>query len=571
VDKHAIALVLDEIGTLLDLHGENSFKAKAFQAAARAIEKADDDATELVRRGELETLAGIGPATARVIRELVNTGSSKYYLDLRARTPNGFYELLAVPKLGAKRIRILHEKLGINSVADLERAARAGEIAALPGFGGRTQEILLEGVNYVRGTLGRRRLFEALDVGPRLLGFVRALPGVVDAEVAGELRRRMETVDGIDIVAAIEPDAREKAIATFMELPGVMETRREGEDRAFARLSDGFMLRLWCAPPKTYPAAVVLATGSDAHVASMRTRAEQQGKALEQVTVASEAELYEKLGLQFVEPELRETGDEIGVAAERELPQLVEMEDLRGCFHCHTVYSDGRNTVAEMAQAAQQRGWRYLGIADHSKYAGYAGGLSADEIAKQHDEIDAWNEANGKKLWVFKGIEADILPDGRLDYEDEPDVLASFDYTVGSVHSSFNLPEPAMTARLIRAMQNPALTFLGHATGRLLLSRAGYKIDVEQVFAAAHELGVAIEINADPYRLDLSWQYWRRGKQVGVRTAINPDAHSMRSLGVVEYGICMARKGWLEKSDVVNTWTLPAVRKFLGQRKTNGR
>jgi DNA polymerase (family 10) len=501
----------------------------------------------------------------------VNTGSSKYYLDLRARTPNGFYELLAVPKLGAKRIRILHEKLGINSVADLERAARAGEIAALPGFGGRTQEILLEGINYVRGTLGRRRLFEALDVGPRLLGFVRALPGVVDAEVAGELRRRMETVDGIDIVAAIEPEAREKAIAIFMDLPGVMETRREADDHAWARLSDGFMLRLWCAAPKAYPAALIAATGSDAHVAAMRARAEQHRKTLEQLNAASESELYEKLGLQFIEPELRETGDEIDIAAAHQLPQLVEMEDLRGCFHCHTVYSDGRNTVAEMAQAAQQRGWRYLGIADHSKYAGYAGGLSADEIAKQHDEIDAWNETNGKKVWVFKGIEADILPDGRLDYEDEPDVLASFDYTVGSVHSSFNLPEPAMTARLIRAMQNPALTFLGHATGRLLLSRAGYKIDVEQVFAAANQLGVAIEINADPYRLDLSWQHWRRGKEVGVRTAINPDAHSTRSLGVVEYGICMARKGWLEKSDVVNTWTLPAVRKFLRQRKANGR
>ena len=570
MDKHAIALVLDEIGTLLDLHGEVSFKAKAFQAAARAIEKADEDVTELVRRGELERIAGIGPATARVIRELVDTGSSRYYQDLRSRTPNGFYELLAVPKLGAKRIRILHEKLGINSIADLERAARAGEIAALPGFGGRTQEILLQGVNYVRGTLGRRRLFEALDVGPRLLGLVRALPGVIEADIAGELRRRLETVDGIDIVAAIEPDSREQAIAIFLDLPGVMETGREGDDRAFARLSDGFMLRLTCVPQHDYPAALVTATGTKAHVDALRAWAQVQDRPVDTLRVESEAELYDTLGLQFVEPELRETGDEIEVAARHNLPALVELADLRGCFHCHTVYSDGRNTVAEMASAAQERGWRYLGIADHSKFAGYAGGLSADEIARQHDEIDEWNEQHGKKVWVFKGIEADILSDGRLDYEDEPEVLASFDYTVGSVHSSFTLPEPAMTARLIRAMQNPALTFLGHATGRLLLSRAGYKIDVEQVFAAARELGVAIEINADPYRLDLSWQYWRRGKEMGVRTAINPDAHSMRSLGVVEYGICMARKGWLEKSDVVNTWTLPAVRKFLRQRKVNG-
>lgn len=568
MDRHAIALVLDEIGTLLDLHGENTFKARAFQTAARAVEQADADINELARAGELETLAGIGPATARVIRELIETGSAKFYHDLRARTPSGFYELLAIPKLGAKRIRILHEKLGINSVADLERAAQAGEIAKLPGFGGRTQEILLAGINYVRGTLGRRRLAEALDVGPRLLGFVSALPGVEHAEIVGELRRAMETVDGIDIVAAIDPKKRDPAINLFLELPGVMETGRIDEERAFATLSDGFRLRLRCVAPLDYAHAVVEETGSEAHIASLRRVAAQQDKHLEAIHGASETELYEQLELQYVEPELRETGEEVDVARAHTLPALVTFEDLRGCFHCHTVYSDGRHTVEEMARAAQQRRWRYLGIADHSKNAGYAGGLSADQIKRQQEEIDEWNAKHGNKVWVFKGIEADILTDGRLDYEDEPDVLASFDFTVGSVHSSFNLPEPAMTARMIRAMQNPALTFLGHATGRLLLSRAGYKIDVEQIFAAAVEFGVAVEINADPYRLDLGWQYWRRGKQLGVRTAINPDAHSTRSLDVVEYGVCMARKGWLEKSDVVNTWTLPAVRKFLRQRKS---
>ena len=567
MDKHAIALVLDEIGTLLDLHGENSFKARAFQAAARAIESSESDVTKLARAGELESIAGIGPATAKVIRELIETGTAKFYLDLRARTPNGFYELLAVPRLGAKRIRLLHEKLGIQSVSDLEEAARAGKIAKVPGFGGRTQELLLEGVNYVRGTLGRRRLAEALDVGPRLLGFVSAIPGVKEAELAGELRRQMETVDGIDIVAAVDDDARDHVISIFLELPGVMETGRSGVDGAFARLSDGFLLRLRCVPADRFPSAVIEATGSETHVTALANFAREQGKTLNDIRVNSEADLYHELGLQFVEPELRESGDEVEIAATHGLPDLVTFEDLRGCFHCHTVYSDGRHTVEEMARAAQQMGWRYLGIADHSKYAGYAGGLTADDIARQHDEIDEWNAAHGNKVWVFKGIEADILPDGRLDYEDEPDVLASFDFTVGSVHSSFNLPEKAQTDRMIRAMQNPALTFLGHATGRLLLSRAGYKIDVEQVFAAAVQLGVAVEINADPHRLDLSWQYWRRGKELGVRTAINPDAHSTRSLGVVEYGVCMARKGWLEKTDVVNTWTLPAVKKFLRQRE----
>lgn len=568
MDKHAVALVLDEIGTLLDLHGENSFKARAFQAAARAIERADEDVVALVQRGELERIAGIGPATARVIQELVDTGTARFYLDLRARTPNGFYELLAVPRLGAKRIRILHEKLGIQSVADLEAAARAGKIAQLPGFGGRTQELLLEGINYVRGTLGRRRLAEALDVGPRLLGFITAIPGVRDAELVGELRRRLETVDGIDIVAAVPPDEQHGVINLFLELPGVMQTGRSGDDGAFAVLSDGFKLRLRCVAESEFAAAVIEGTGSDAHVAALREFAAEQRQELSSIRVSGEQEVYDELGLQFVPPELREHGDEVEIAATHALPELVELGDLRGCFHCHTVYSDGRHTIEEMARAARQRKWRYLGIADHSKNAGYAGGLSSDQIRQQHDEIDAWNAEHGNHVWLFKGIEADILTDGRLDYEDEPAVLESFDYTVGSVHSSFNLDQPTMTARLIRAMQNPALTFLGHATGRLLLSRAGYRIDVEAVMGAAVELGVGIEINADPHRLDLDWRYWRRGKELGVRTAINPDAHSTRSLGVVEYGVCMARKGWLEKSDVVNTWTLPAVRKFLKQRKS---
>lgn len=568
MDKHAIALVLDEIGTLLDLHGENSFKARAFQAAARAVERSEVDVNELARAGELEQIAGIGPATARVIRELIDTGTAKFYLDLRARTPNGFYELLAVPRLGAKRIRMLHEKLGIESVADLERAAREGRIAQLPGFGGRTQEILLEGINYVRGTLGRRRLAEALDVGPRLLGFVVSLPGVIEAELAGELRRRLETVGGIDIVACVEPDQRTAVLDAFTALPGVMETGRTGSDGAFARLSDGFLLRLRCAAPAEYAVALVQETGTEAHVDALQACALVHGKTLAKMGARSEAELYRKLGLQDVPAELRETGDEVQIASMQRLPELVELEDLRGCFHCHTVYSDGRHTVAEMAEAARLRKWRYLGIADHSKNAGYAGGLNRDQIARQHEEIDEWNGRHGAKVWVFKGIEADILTDGRLDYEDEPDVLESFDFVVGSVHSSFGLNSDVMTARLIRAMQNPALTFLGHATGRLLLTRAGYRIDVETVFAAAREFGVAVEINADPHRLDLGWEHWRRGKELGVRTAINPDAHSTRSLGVVEYGVYMARKGWLEKADVVNTWTLPQVRKFLGQRKS---
>ena len=561
MDKHAIALVLEEIGTLLDLHGESSFKVRAFQGAARAIESIDDDLAQLARSGTLEGVPGIGPATARVIREVVQTGTAKYYLDLRARTPSGFYELLGVPKLGAKRIRILHEELGIDSVEDLEQAARAGKIAKLKGFGGRTEELLLEGIAYVRGTMGRRRLADALDVGPRLLGFIKSLPGVIDAELAGELRRKLETVDGISIVAATAAADVAEVLDTFSALPGMADAGRIDTHSAQARLSDGFTLRLICCAPKDFGVTVVRETGSSDHVRALGAR-------LAGLQARHEADVYEQLGLQFVEPELRETGAEVGVALRGELPALVALGNLRGCFHCHTVYSDGHGTVAEMARAAQQLKWRYLGIADHSKFASYAGGLSRSDVERQHGEIDAWNAEHGSKLWLFKGIEADILSDGTVDYEDESGLLETFDFVIGSIHSSFGLPQTAQTARLIRAMQNPNLTLLGHMTGRLLLSRAGYALDVETVLEAAAVSGVAIEINADPRRLDLDWRHWRGAKQRGVRTAINPDAHSARSLDVVEYGVYMARKGWLEPSDVINTWTLPAVRKFFKQRKT---
>ena len=562
MDKHAIALVLEEIGTLLDLHGENSFKARAYQAAARAIERVDEDVAALAKRGALESIAGIGPATARTIRELIDTGTSKFYLDLRARTPSGFYELLAVPRLGAKRIRLLHEQLGIESVDDLEQAARAGKISKLKGFGGRTEELLLEGISYVRGTLGRRRLAEALDVGPRLLGFVSGIEGVIDAELVGELRRKLETVNGISIVAATEADAVEAVLGAFMALPGISNAQRLDVNNAGARLSDGFTLRLRCCEPVEFGVAVVQETGSAAHLAGL-------GDELASMRARHEREVYERLGLPFIEPELRETGAEIESARRGELPELIGLGDLRGCFHCHTTHSDGRASVEEMARAAQQRKWRYLGIADHSKHASYAGGLTRADLERQHEEIDAWNAEHGARVWLFKGIEADILTDGTVDFADEEGVLERLDFVVGSIHSSFGLPEAAQTARLIRAMENPNLTFLGHMTGRLLLSRAGYKLDIGAVLAAAAELDVAVEINADPYRLDLDWRHWHGAKQRGVRTAINPDAHSARSLDVVEYGVCMARKGWLEVADVVNAWKLPAVRAFLKKRRGN--
>lgn len=570
MDKHAIAIILEEIGTLLQVHGENKFKARAFINAARAIEKYESDLTELVRRGELETLPGIGPATAAVVRELLTTGTARYYLELRERTPDGLLQLLAVPRLGASRIRTLHEELGVASITDLESAALQGKIAALPGFGPRTQERILEGIAYVRTTLGRRRIAETLELGRRLRNFVRAQPYVLDAELAGELRRACETVDAVEVVACVAPGHTDAVLSAFLALPGITHTERTATSLT-AHLSDGLILRLTCASPETYPVILVLRTGSPAHVDALAERARECGfelahNALREagtpVPLTSELELYRVLGLAWVPPELRELGDEVELAARNVLPELVELSHLRGCFHCHTTYSDGTASVAEMAKGAQALGWRYLGIADHSQHASYAGGLTLDQLRRQHDEIDDWNASNGKTLWVFKGVEADILADGAVDYERD-DVLQNFDYVIGSVHSNFNLSADAMTERFLRAMENPYLTMLGHLTGRLLLSRKAYALDVPRVLEAAAERGIAVEINADPRRLDLGWENWRGTERLGLFTAINPDAHSVRSLDVVEYGIAMARKGGIEPGRVVNTWTLPQVRRFF--------
>ena len=572
MDKHAVAIVLEEIGTLLEIHGENKFKARAFVGAARAIEKMTDDLTAVARRGELESISGVGPATAGVIRELINTGTSRYYLELRDRTPDGLLELLAVPKLGATRIRTLHEKLGISSIDDLEAAARAGRIAGLSGFGARTEQRILEGIGYVRSITGRRRYADAVELGNRLRGFAAALPGVLRAELTGELRRYCETVDAIEVVAAVKDGNAAAAMDQFLTLPGILRGERIDEHVALAHLSDGLVLHLTCVPDDEFPTRVIFETGSNAHLDALSGVAEERGlhftssgllRGDEVLDLQDEEDVYSTLGLQFVPPELRESGIEIEVAAAGELPNLINYDDLCGCFHSHTVYSDGKASVAQMAEAALERGWRYLGIADHSKYASYAGGLSSEDIARQHDEIDEWNAREGRKVWVFKGIEADILPDGQLDYEDEPGVLASFDFVVGSIHSSFALSTDVQTKRFLRAMENPYLTFLGHLTGRLLLSRKGYGVDLETVFHAASERGIGIEINSDPHRMELDWRYWPKAKSLGIRTAINPDAHSQRQLDFVQYGIAIARKGWLEAGDVVNTWKLAEVKRFF--------
>lgn len=594
MNKHAVALVLAEIGTLLELQGEQRFKARAFLMAARAVEKLDRDVNALVRAGTIESIPGVGPVTARVIRELIESGTSRYYLELRERTPETLRELLAVPGLGARRVRELHEKLGIASIDDLERAAAEGRIADLRGFGERTQQKLALGAGFIRGATGRRRTSQALEPAGRILGHLRSLPDTKHVELAGELRRWLETVSGVDLVASVPRTGLDRVITAFLAMPGVAEGERDG-DEATCRLGDGFAIRLLCVRPEHFATAWLLRTGSDAHLGELRahasrlqrpaTRRPAAGRprgsvphlldVLDGLAVSewrtlpkSEAGIYDALALPWIAPELREGNGEVAAAAAGELPLLIEPEQLQGCFHCHTTYSDGRSTVAELAEGARERGWRYVGIADHSQAAGYAGGLSLEDIARQHDEIDRWNDAHGAETRVLKGIEADILADGRLDYAEHGDrVLGTFDYVVASVHSGFSQPRAEMTRRILRALENPHVSILGHPTGRLLLTREPYALDVAAVLEAAASRGIAVEINADPFRMDLDWRWWLTARDYGARAVINPDAHSVRALDNVYLGTTMARKAWLRASDVVNAWDLDAVVTFFEARR----
>lgn len=574
MDRYAVALVLEEIGTLLDLLGDNRFKARAFASAARAVERADLEPAELVRTGALEELRGVGPGTAGVVRELVETGGSSYHRELRERTPPGLKALLAVPGLGPRRIHTLHEALGIGSVAALEAAAREGRLAALPGFGERTQARLVTAVEFVRSGAGSRRLPQALSAAERVLGAVRGVPGVQRAELGGDVRRRCETAPGVEVVAAATADACGAVLEEAARLPALVGAQRAEAGRLEGRLADGFGVDIRCVPRAAFAGAWLAATGSDAHLVELGALAAAAGLLLDGsglhrgealLDTPDEAAIYTALGLPWVPPELREGRGEVAAGAAGTLPRLVEASDLRGTFHCHTSHSDGTATVAEMAEAALARGWRYLGIADHSPLAGYAGGLSPAAVGRQHAEVDAWNHAHGHDLWVFKGTEADIAADGTVDYAGDP-VMERFDYVVASVHSGFRMGQKAMTERFIRALSNPRVTFLGHLTGRLLLSREGYEVDVPAVVAEAAARGVGIEINADPHRLDLDWRYWPMAREAGVRCAINPDAHSVAGLDNVGWGVAMARKGWLAAADVINTWELDAVRAHFAAR-----
>lgn len=576
--REDVAAALEEVGVLLELQGESSFRTISYKNAARSLLQMGEDLKSVVEAGRLGQVPGIGDSMRAKIETMVRTGELPQLIELRAKFPPGVIEMLRLPGLGPKKVKALYELLKIDSLDSLKVACEANRVAELKGFGAKTQQKILEGLRFI-GEVGQRvRIDQALPIGKMLLERVKAMTGVVRAELCGSLRRRRETAKDVDLVASAKDS--KPVMDAFVSQPEVMQVIGHGDTKSSIVLGmnvEGQRVvmnaDLRVVSDDVFPFTILYLTGSKAHNVRLRQRALEKGLSLNEygltgskkaIKCADEADIYDAFGLAYIPPEMREDTGEIDLAEEENLPRLIEATDIRGVFHNHTTYSDGAATLEQMAIACKKLGFEYFGVGDHSQSLKVARGLSPATVKKQHKEIDALN-AKLDGIRIIKGIECDILEDGTLDYPDE--VLKSFEYVVVSVHTLFGMSSEDMTRRVCKALAHPATTILGHATGRLLLRREGYKIDLDAVLKVAAEQGKMIEINAQPLRLDLDWTHVKRAKAMGIPLVINPDAHSEGELGLFEYGVDVARRGWLEKKDVFNTRPLKYVVKELEKRR----
>jgi DNA polymerase (family 10) len=571
VKNKQIAAIFEEIGTLLELSGENPFKCRAYHNAARTIASLPQDIEALVKSGEIANVRGIGKGLLEKITEILATGRSQYHDELKGSLPAGLLEMLRIQGLGPKRIKLLYDTLKIQSIEQLRDAAQMHKLADVEGFGKKMEENILKGIADLAKHTDKFLLSDAHEAAATVLDRLRALNGVMACDIAGSLRRRKEIIGDIDILVSANLSATGRIMHDFTMHADVLRVVGAGETKSTVVLEPGIQCDLRVIKQEEYPFALAYFTGSKEHNVAMRGLAkkygwslneygfsklsavETRGRAKRIVKCETEADVYKAVGLEYIPPELREHSGEIEAARNHTLPNLIEEGDLRGTFHCHTTYSDGRASLSEMAEAARHLGWEYLGIADHSRSAGYAGGLTEEKLKLQLRAIDELNNTYSD-FRIFKGSEVDILWDGTLDWSDR--VLARLDYVVVSVHSRFKMTEAQATRRIITAIKNKYVTMLGHPTGRLLLEREGYPVNLVDVINAAADYGKIIEINANPRRLDLDWRLCKYAKEKGVRICINPDAHSVLGLQDVHYGVGVARKGWLERSNVINT--LPA-------------
>jgi DNA polymerase (family 10) len=587
MDKKEIAEIFEEIGALLELKGDNPFRVRAYYNAARMVDGLQEDLGTLIKEERLTDIKGIGKDLAGKITELYTTNKLQFYEELKTSMPQGLLEMLRIPGFGPKRAKVVYDKLKVDSVEKLEAACQAGKVAALDGFGEKSQQKILEGIQLVRQFGSRHHYDRAYAAAQPIIDALRAHAGVIRCSIAGSLRRCRETIGDIDFLVSAKPKDAAAIIEDFSEMPGIISVSAKGETKASVVLKGGIQADLRVVTDDQYAFALNYFTGSKEHNIALRARAlklknlslneygfspvaekEKSAKELSSsIKCKTEEDLYKALQLDYVPPELREDMGEIEAAEKGTLPKLVEKENLRGTFHCHSTWSDGIASVEAMAQAALDLGLEYLGIADHSKSERQANGLDEKRVRQQAEEIKKLNAKFSKEGFrIFFGTECDILGDGSLDFDDK--TLALFDYVVASVHQGFNMDAEKMTKRICKALAHPKVTMLGHPTGRLLLEREAYAVNMPEVIAAAAKHNKIIEINAHPYRLDMDWRLWKHAKELGVKCAINPDAHNIPDLQYLAVGIGIARKGWLEKKDVVNCLPLKEVEKVLARMRT---
>ena len=611
--RNQISTALHQMAVLLELSGANMFRTRSYQNASRLIGSLSQDLGELVASGDIYELKGIGKGLGSAISQAVGEGKwPEDWVELHESTPQGLIEMLGIPGVGPKKIKMLHDELGVMSVADLQEVCVKNEVAPMKGFGAKSQQKILDGIDLLARFSARRRLDIGLRYGQTFLSMIQQLPGVERAELAGSARRRRETIGDLDIVAAVKPEDVEDVTNKILSLKGIADVKGAGDSKVSVILDtsifeDGFSLghldanvldaiggesyeqlesggtidaQVRLVPSHVFPYTLAYFTGSKEHNIRMRQVAQDKGLKLNEfglmpetdltgleaaatsLPAVDEADIYAHLGLRYVTPELREDLGEMEASAAGELPELISLSNVKGALHNHTTLSDGDASLEQMADAARRMGWNWLGIADHSPTLQIANGASADDLIAQHNTMQKYNaewKNEGVDFRLFSGVESDILEDGKLDHPD--DVLSQIDYVVASVHAMTRWrgrDESQNTEDLLKCLEHPATTVLGHPTGRILQGRDGYEVDLHTVLEHMSEANKegelkAVELNASPYRLDLDWRLCKRAKELGVPVVINPDAHSIKGLGDIDYGVMVARKGWLENDDILNS------------------
>lgn len=574
-----IAAKLREVHDLMQLKGENRFKVIAFDRAAQTIEGLNSEVQTHVEEGTLTDIKGIGKSIAEDITALVETGSMPVLESLKETVPKGLVEWLNISGLGPKNIVKIHKNLDITEMHELKQACQSGAVADLPGLGKKSADKILKSIEFLEKFGERCRLDQAYEVAEPMLQFVRGIDGVKRCEIAGSLRRSAETIGDVDILAAAEKEKTSDIFEAFISHDLVMEVLGRGDTKSSVRTENGRQVDLRIVSDEEYPAALMYFTGSKEHNIVLRQRARDRGMSLNEyglfklsdeketdfdqpVKSGSESEIYKKLDLHFVPPEHREDRGEVEFYSEHESMDLLKEDHIKGVVHAHSTWSDGKYSIRQMADACLEKGYGYLTMTDHSKTASYAGGLTIDEVKQQWDEIDELNEEYSKKNFrIFKGIESDILADGSLDYPDE--ILEGFDIVIASVHAGLEMEFDKMMERFEKAIHNPFTHMIGHPTGRLLLKREESKVDLNKLIELASEKGVAIEINANPRRLDLDWRYGNKAKETGLLTSINPDAHTVEGIDNIWYGVKIARKAKFSPDRVLNTLSAEEFEKWL--------